>query len=388
MFNVADIITAGSDLVGWRESANSSYTALTDALKTSQSGYYVNDLPGIDFDMINKGLSGDQVSVNTYLQRVHESEITGLVNDFVNRAKSKLGSRAILSNFDVANGTADVRDLATKNARFIGWLITPRTSNNIKAEIIKIGLQLNAAQTLKLYLYETSQQSAIKTFDFNYTTPLSVQWLAVTDFIVNYRGTYGTRQSYILGYYEYDPNNVVTGQLTGSAVEFDFDCGCNNSPIRVFGEYVWIQPIEIPNSYLNYSGGEYLLPDFSDLTSFYCDASRGMFAKINVTCDLTNIILDNMITFAKALQYKIAVRVLDDFLASKRLNDMTDAKRYREIAEDKRNMYWSFLNGWVDQTGFRHRGIMEDLVIDFSRMDDVCLPCEQAGIRIVQMGRR
>ena len=132
MFNIADIITAGSDLVGWRESANVNYTGLASQLKTSQSGYYVNDLPGIDFDIINKGLSGDDTSVNTYLQRVHESEIAGLVNEFSVKAKSKLGSRAILSNFDVVNGIADVRDLATKNARFVGWLISPRTSNNIK----------------------------------------------------------------------------------------------------------------------------------------------------------------------------------------------------------------------------------------------------------------
>lgn len=386
MFSITDIITAGSDLVGWRESANTDYASLSANLTTSQSGYYVNDLPGIDFDLVNKGLSKDDTSVNTYLQRVHESEIAGLVNEFVIKAKSKLGSRSILANFDVTNGVADVRDLATKNARFVGWMITPRSSNNIKAEITKIGLQLSASQTLKLYLYETSQQEAIKTLDISYTTPLSLQWTAVTDFLTAYRGA-GTRQQYLLGYYEYDPNNVVAGQLTGSAVEFDFDCGCNNAPRNVFGEYVWIQPIEIANEYLNLSGSDYLLPTFDDLTRFYCDESRGMFAKINVTCDITDVLLDNLTTFAKALQYKIAVRILDDFLASKRLNDTTDAKRYRDFAEDKRNMYWSFLHGWNDNTGFRHRGILDDIVIDFSDIDEVCLPCEADGIRIVQRGR-
>lgn len=388
MFNVADIITAGSDLVGWRESANSTYTALASQLKTSQSGYYVNDLPGIDFDIINKGLSADDTSVNTYLQRVHESEIAGLVNDFANRAKSKLGSRAILSNFDVVNGVADVRDLATKNARFVGWLITPRSSNNIQAEITKIGLQLSASQTLKLYLYETSQQAAIKTLDITYSSPLSLQWTALTDWMTNYRGDYGTRQQYLLGYYEYDPDNVVAGQLTGSAVEFDFDCGCNNAPRRVFGEYVWITPIEIPNANLNWNGSAYTLPDIDELDDYLCEESRGLFAKINVTCDITDVIVDNISTFAKALQYKIAVRVLEDYLSSKRLNDTTDAKRYREIAEDKRNMYWSVLNGWNDSTGFHRRGMIDDIAIDFSRLDDVCLPCQADELRIVSMGRR
>lgn len=384
MFTVTDIITAGSDLVGWRESANSLYPTLPSNLKQSTSGYYVNDLPGIDFDIIIKGLSNDQTSASDYLEIVMQSEITGLVSEFVGKAMSKLGSRSILTNFDVVNGTADVRDLATKNARFVGWLITPRSSHNIKAEITKIGLQLNTAQHLTLYLYDTSLQSPVKTFDFNYTTPLSVQWLAVTDFIVQSEG----HQQFLLGYYEYDPAHIVAGQLTGSAVEFDFDCGCSNAPRRVFGEYVWIEPVEFPNENLNLSGSDYLLPTFNDLSGFYCDESRGMYAKVNVTCDITQLIIDNLIVFAKAYQYKVAIRVLDDYLASKRLNDTTDGKRYRDFAEDKRNMYWSFLNGWIDNTQFRHRGIIEDIVIDFSRLDEVCLPCEQDGIKVVQMGRR
>lgn len=388
MFNISEIISSGSDLVGWRESANSDYTALASTLKVSQSGYYVNDLPGVDFDIINKGLSHDQTSVNTYLANVHQSEIADLVNCFVNSAKSNLGSHAILSNFDVTNGIADYTDLATKNARFVGWVITPRSSNNIKAQITKIGLQLSGAQTLKLYLYETSQQNPIKTFNFAYTTPLSLQWLAVTDFIINYRGTYGTRQKYLLGYYEYDPNNVIAGQLTESAVEFDFDCGCNSAPRRIFGEYVWIEPIEIPNNKLNLVGSDYLLPNVDDLSQYHCEESRGMFAKINVTCDITDVILDNISVFSKALQYKIAVRILDDFLASKRLNDTTDGKRFREFAEDKRNMYWSILNGWNDSTGFRRRGIIDDITVDFSRLDDVCLPCLADGIKIGHIGRR
>lgn len=387
MFSVSEIITAGSDLVGWRQSANALWASLTDGLKTSTSGYYVNDLPGVDFDVINYALSDDYASVNDYLQTVHESQIVDLVEGFVSKSKSILGSRSVLNNFDVSNGVADYTDLATKNARFVGWLITPRSSNNLRTEITKLGLQLSASQSLKIYLYETSQQSAIHTETVSYTTPLSLAWTSVSGWTCDFRGDLGTRQQYLLGYYEYDPNNVVTGQLTGSAVEYDFDCGCDNSPRKVFGEYVWIQPIEIPNDKLNYSGGEYKLPNINDLTSYYCDESRGLFAKINVTCDITDVLIDNIDVFGKAMQYSVAVRILDDYLASKRLNAVVDAKRYREFAENKRNMYWSFLNGWIDTTGFRHRGLIEDLVIDFSRIDDVCLPCDNRQLRIGLVGR-
>ena len=388
MFNVSDIITAGSDLVGWRDSANTDYTPLPSYLTTPQSYYYVNDLPAVDLDVVNQALSTDKTSVSEYLSQVHQGEIISLVDDFVNRSKSLLGSKSILSNFDVTNGHADVRDLATKNARFVGWVLHPRSSNNIRAQITKIGLQLDTAQMVRIYLYETSQQDAIKTAELQYTTPLSVQWFDITDWFVEYRGDYGTRQQYLLGYYEYDPNNIVSGQLVGNAVEYEFDCGCNNSPRRIYGEFVWVEPIEFENADLNLTGSDYQLPTFDDLESNLCDESRGLFAKINVTCDITDVIVDNITSFSKALQYKIAIRVLDDFLASKRLNSTVDSSRIREIVEDKRNMYFSVLYGWIDSTGMRRRGIIDDITIDFSSMDDVCLPCEQDSARVITIGRR
>ena len=375
MFDRATIVTAGSDLVGWRM-PNS--TLLSDHLTVSQSGLYVNDLRGVDFDIIEDALSDDFANINDYLQVVHESTILDLVYSFASAAKTKLGSREILTNFDVTNGAADYADLATKNARFVGWLIKPTQSNNIKGTIEKIGLQLNASQTLKIYLYETSQQDPIKTFDFAYTSPLSVQWKSVTDFIVNYRGQYGTRQQYLLGYYEYDPDNVVTGQLTGSAVQYEFDCGCSNSPKRYFGRYVEIQPIEIPNSYLS---ATQKLPNLNDLTAFYTSRSYGLFAKINVVCDITDVLVSNIDVFAKAFQYSLALRVLGDYLSSKRLNTTTDATRFIKQAEYAYNMYENLLNGWNDASGRYHRGLMEDIAIDFSGMDTICLPCEAERIR-------
>lgn len=375
MFNRTTIATEGSDLVGWRQPATS--TTLSDHLTVSQSGLYVNDLRGIDFTLIEDGLSNDYSTVNDYLTVVQESEIVSLVYDFMAAAKSKLGSRELLSNFDVTNGPADFTDLSTKNARFVGWLIKPTRSNNIRTIIKKIGLQLNTAETVRIFLYETSQQSAIKTFDFSYTTPLSLQWNQVVDWIVDYRGDYGTNQQYVLGYYEYNPNNPLSYQMTGRAVQYDFDCGCSNSPKRYFGRYVEIQPIEIPVAYHNYSGGEYLLPKFDTLPSFYVTKSYGLFAKVNVGCDITDVLIDNIDVFAKAFQYRVAVRVLGDYLSSLKINTTNDSKRIREVAEYSKNMYESLLHGWSDSTGRYHRGLMEDIVIDFSGIDNVCLPCRE-----------
>ena len=380
MFTSETIITQGSSLVGWIQS--NSGTQLSDHLLESDSGLYVNDLSAIDFELIEDALGEDYANVNDYLQRVHESEILNLVYDFTSKAKSQLGSRDLLTNFDVTNGIADYTNLSTKNARFVGWLIKPHQSNNLKTVIGKLGLQLSTAETVRIFLYETSQQTAIATYDFDYTSPLSLQWKAVTDFIANYRGTYGTRQQYILGYYENDPNNSQTWMLQNQAVKFQFDCGCNDSPKRHYGRYVEVQPIVIPNGYLQ---SDFALPDTTDLTSYYTDVSYGLFAKLNVTCDITDVLVDNMDVFANAYRYRIAVRILDDYMATKRINATSDASHLRKIAEKARNIYWNTLNGWVDSANHKHRGLIEDLAIDFSSMDNICLPCNQEVPRTAYM---
>jgi len=370
MFNANTIITKGSDLVGWIQ-ANSG-TQLSDHFLTSDSGLYVNDLSAIEYDIIEDALSDDYANINDYLQRVHESEILNLTYEFTSKIKSQLGSRDLLNNFDVTNGVADYTQLSTKNARFVGWVIKPHFSNSIKVVMNKIGLQLSASETVRIFLYETSQQTAIATYDFAYDTPLSLQWKAVTDFIANYKGDYGTNQQYLLGYYENDPDNSETWQLQNQAVKYQFDCGCSSSPKRIFGKYAEIQPIVIGNDYLQ---SDFSLPNMNDITSYYTDVSYGLYAKINVSCDITDVLVDNILEFANAYRYRIAVRILDDYLSAIRINPTTDSKQNRGMAEKARNIYWNTLQGWVDSANHKHRGLMEDLSIDFSQMDNVCLPC-------------
>ena len=359
-------------MVGWHQSANLSRTTLASRFTSPTTGLYVDDLPSVDFDIIEDSLSDDYTDINDYLQKVQEAELYQLIFDFSSRNKEILGSRAILNNFDVTNGIADYTDLATKNARFCGWLITPKKSNNIEAAIKKIGLQISTSETVRIFLYETSQQTAIATFDFTASSPLSLQWKAVSTFITNYRGDYGTNQSYLLGYYEHDPDNNQSYQLKGQAVEFEFDCGCNNSPSKHFGRYVSIQPIVIENDDLN----GILLPNMNDITSYFTTVSYGLYAKLNVTCDITDVLVDNLTDFARAYQYKIAIRVLEDYLATVRINPDSNRLNIIKLREIARNKYFNTLNGWNDETGYRHRGLIEDLSIDFSGIDNVCLPCD------------
>jgi hypothetical protein len=119
------------------------------------------------------------------------------------------------------------------------------------------------------------------------------------------------------------------------------------------------------------------LPNMNDITSYFTSVSYGLYAKMNVTCDITDVLVDNLTAFARAYQYKLAIRVLDDYLATVRLNPDSNRPKIAEFRQKARNQYYGELNGWESASGRWHRGLVEDLSIDFSGIDNVCLPCDE-----------
>jgi hypothetical protein len=387
MFNKSTVETCGSGLVGWRQSANSSYTQLTAALKVSNSGYYVNDLPSVNFDNIEKTISADQTDTNTYLENIHNAELHSLVARTVNKMKDQLKTKELLSNFPVVAGAAYFTNKVTQNERFVGFLIIPHQSNNLKAEITHIGMQLDTIQAngVKIYLYESSQAQAIKTYTYVNTKQSSLEWKAMSDFIINYQGeNYGSGQMYLLGYYEQITDNVQNTQLSGQALSMKFDTGCcnNANQKKLLQRYIGIQPIAIPKTALNWNTtlSDYDLPDMDSITSYQTQEVYGLYPKLNITCDITWVVCRNIDLFARALQHSIAIKVLWDAYNSLKHNPVSDAKRNIERLKQFAMKYEAELNGFVDDNGVKHMGIFDEIVFDISNIDSYCLKCKNTGI--------
>jgi len=387
MFNKTKIITAASGLVGFRADNSAIYATLSNTQKASSSGYYFNDLPGVDFDIINAALNSDEISAATYLANVYEAEVMGLVSQFVEATKEKNGSKELLSNQNFVSGVAKFSDRVTQNARFVGYLIVPHKSNNIQATITHLGMQASATQatSLKVYLYETSQKEAVKTFDLPITKSDSLEWTAITDAIVNYTSTTGgTGQLYYLGYYEKDPDNAQPYQLQGQALKMEFDCGCSGSPKLHWGKFMGVYPIEINNSDLNWDGTKYTIPTPSDIWNNVTTQTYGLQAKVNVKCDITDLLVSNIAMFAKPLQHAVASRILLDAFATTRINSIADSKR--EQCRDFAMHYKGILNGYI-KDGVKTKGLTELLTMDFSGLDKYCSPCKENGVSFYNLIR-
>ena len=94
MINRTEIETCFTSLVGWRESAQAPacFSNLSAELTSSDSGLYVNDLAGMNLQLINEVLGKDETSVNQFLEDIHNSCAIELINDFTIQQRERLNS--------------------------------------------------------------------------------------------------------------------------------------------------------------------------------------------------------------------------------------------------------------------------------------------------------
>jgi len=390
MFDRSKILSCACDEVGWIDSANPDIAALGGTLTNSTSGLFFNNLPGVELGIINDCFSNDYASLTSYLTVVQDACINDIVSDFVDRYKNDFLGKQLLSHHPVVSGVADMKDTIIQDGRFMGYLIGPLASDNIKISITHLSLQVNQIQTgagVRIYLYETSQVEAIATFDFINAAAFSLDWQAVTDFIANYQSlTGGTGQEYLLGYYEADANNPQAVQLEGKAIQMNFDCGCSGNPQGVIRKYMRVEPLIIENGYLawNAGTGNYDLPDIDGFG--FTSQIHGLQCKFNVECDITDVICANIGIFAKPLQYAVAAKVLLDVFASTHINSITESKKNQSMEFSKK--YEAELRGFTDsETGVFTKGMLHSLVIDFQGLDKQCLPCVQKGPMVGKVKR-
>ena len=372
MFNQTKIIEAAKEagIVGFRQDGNPIYDQLPEFLEQNKF-QYVNDLPAVNFQMIAAALSEDTNAEN-YLTAVYESELVALVAKFVDRMKTSYNSRELLSNKTVVSGIAD--KIGVQNKRFCGYFIKPHRSNNLNIEIKSIGFQSTQLQEeLKIFLYETSQQEPIKEFDIEITKQKSLEWTAVSDAILRYESeTGGTGQGYLLGYYERNSEAPQDWQLQGNSLYKDLICGCPGEPKDMYGKYMGITAVEIDSNKLDWDN--YTLPNVDYTCIMGTNQTYGLNFKVNVTCDISDVLVQNIQLFAAPLQHAMGVRILWDAFAGNRINPLTDAKR--EQAKQFALKYEGILKGYISEGGTQIKGLIDLLAIDFSGLDKYCLACK------------
>lgn len=357
MINYSTINTCFSGLVGYRQTNYSSVPQLSVSLTGSTSGVYVTDVPGITPEFIYDALPPDYPNINAYLTGVTQQETLNAVKDYIIQHKELTKARHLLDNIDVTKHIQYFTDKVTKSGRFVGIEIVPGESDNIAVWIRRLGTQFDTVQSLTIYLFESSQNTAIKTFSLTTTKANSLEWNDLTDWICNYKSTsYGTGQSFYLGYFE----NSLSGQAVDTLLQGD--C-CENTWVSNYQKHCSVKGVVFENGALNGTS----LPDLKKVG--YTNQTFGLHLKISVTCDITETLCDNKLIFGNLAKNKIAMRIFSDYFNSNRVN------RNRDISSDR-----ALTNRAMVEEEYKRE--LKSISFDFTDIDRFCQPCQKNLISV------
>ena len=306
-------------------------------------------------------------NVSDYIASVHDGEIIKLVDMLIQKQKVNLNTKELLTHGTMIQDFDDLEQTISKSGRFVGYLITPKESNTITSKILQAGFMSSAADSFTLYLFDTSSKAAIQSKTITTTAADTIAWTDL-DWDISFDREAGSAgQHYIIGYFEND--------VTANLYDQTWNGKCLHMSQRVFGHYMGLAPCRFNSGTLNGVN----IPTLSYLESSINCRTSGFNLRFNTKCDITKVLEDNISMFAEALQYKIAIKIMQDALAYTTLNNVTNAQQLRVQWQELITEYTGILKGGITEAGIPVKGLIDNLSLDFSSLDAVCLK-NKAGL--------
>lgn len=364
--DTARLYTGISSLIGWEG---------VTGLDTSESGEYYNlDYLPIDTEVIQATIPPDK-PLDEYLQEKTKSGVVYLANKLKNNKIIKRASKAQLSNFVLFPNGGWKKNTIAKSNRFCGIAFELRHDVGLNVVLEKIGLQLSAINTdLTIYVYHSSQEAPITTFDITNTSANSFYWKTDNPISLYADDDQYSGGTFYIGYYEAD--------LTGNAIRFktgyfDFNkgycstCGYGNLSKQYSKamNFVRIAPFYVDED--DYTQGEMF--DVEDVQFVY-DNNFGFNFGLSINCDITNYLIQTRNQLTTALGNAVAYKILKGVEYSQQNNFATD-----DLIGSIQVEMNGTTDAQVDTIGKQIEDAVEALTIDQSELGSVCLPCYKKG---------
>ena len=367
LFNYAAYVALTTYATGNRVTYSSVvYESLADANLGNQP-----DINPLSWKVIN--------SISLYLEDRFKSAAVDVVNEVFTRKKIHRQSKTLLANMRLTEGVGGFNDIVVNTSSLVGIEIKLKYNQNIMAVINRIGMQINQANAnLPMYLYHSSQQSAIATLNISYTGTGSMLWTTVDTKL------YFSSSDYVGGvfYLMYDQD-----ALTGAAIKKKHNCDkppcayCNRSDVdnyNLYSKYMIIRTVQVNSA--NRNGVD--LWDLSK-TTYVPDNNFGLNFEFTIKCDLTDFIVQQKSVFAYAFRDAVTLNILRDIMYSTRENGTKEKLQLMARSELQDTKIGGL--GMVE----RYEKQLEGVDFEMSDLDDVCLPCNtKSGMRVGTSGLR
>lgn len=292
MFQVDKISTKLYSLVGLRDSFNPDYAILDADNQVSRSGYYVTDNAYVKLEYIKDSQDYKDISdleFNEYLKRLQQSSIVNVCHrvfnrfDFLDRNLLYINAHNKVNQETLLDG-------------FVGYRIEVSQDSNIAFEIKRVLLDFDTLGDFKLLLFNTSSATPIFEQDITITDKTQVEVLdwKIDNSDVTYKG------DYYLGY-------IKTG-ITPIPFKRDYD----NADVMTDISHLRIEKVQVKN---------HATETLFDLTlEDGLSENIGINPDITVYEDYTDLIIQNEMLFARAIELEFSIAVLREQLNSLRTN--------------------------------------------------------------------
>ena len=348
MFQISKLKTDLTGWIGFRNSVDADYPSLDTDITASGSGMYFNDFHPIltteileasapqftgytafsltaTYGLAERVVSGDiawqsraannigntpavgsywETMFSLWLRERVNASVANLFNRLATEKKINISSKSIFENKQLFLGAGLLSDTITPTSRFVGMAIQPKNINNIRISIDRIGLQFTQAQTdLYIYLFNSQSKSYIKRQAVNTTTAYKIEWVALTDFdidFVNYDDDIDSGSVWYIGYFEDD----IAGNAINKAYSWR-EGPCKGCPGSLPEYSLWNQW----SKYYSVYPTEFSSLDGTNLPASqgYTSISYGLNLAMTVKPDITDILSTNksILTYPLGLQFAI-----------------------------------------------------------------------------------
>jgi hypothetical protein len=320
----------------------------------------------INNDVVDASFWAKTTLYSNYFRRKLNYAYSESVRAVINR---KLGIDSQANKISIYDGRGSNAHVP-KSGRFVGYKVLLHKPN-LTFSLNAVSVQLTQGQTLNIYVYRANDPTPYKIIPVTHQQANKMESFRVSD--VDFSSGMEASEFYI-GYYEDD--------LTGFAVKRDVDtismsrsC-CNDSSYNFFqkynnyvnfrGFYVDDNNIDSTNRELAWSNNEEIVINGNNF---------GINLNFTVSCDLTDLIIEQKTLFTELVLQTLKVSLL---------NDLVNTLRDNKVANNLRGLILSsgsiqeYIKIESDRLGKR----LSEVSLDVNTLDSVCLPHDNAKRKI------
>lgn len=313
--------------------------------------------------------------ISAFLRRIYTNSTLSLFNRVFTEKKLHGVAKSLLGAVSLFEGVGNISGRIIPSGRVVGFRIRVNKPD-ITATLHAIGLQVDTAQDLNLYLFHSSSDAPLRTFAINQTYSVRYQLHQVESEILGFMtDAVNAGGSYYLVYYEDDLQPGTSMIRKDMLWTGENNCGScsegrvNSTRYAQRSRLVDVQPFYVNSGH--FTQGELWDEDSEILIN---DSNFGLNLQISVQCDVSNWICQNKAVWTEPLNRQITHDLLQEMTFSLR-----DNQKKEKIAQLAASALDNQEGGQYGEAKKLEKAI-QAMSFDLSGFDSICLPCENNQI--------